>query len=64
MGPIFADYSIKYSAAIFLKVDVDQCKVNKYDMNELACCYVLRFFTTVDLMLIMRFYMKQLNKAK
>lgn len=26
MGPIFADYSIKYSAAIFLKVDVDQCK--------------------------------------
>jgi len=35
MAPIFADYSIKYSAAIFLKVDVDKCKVNKYD-----CCSV------------------------
>ena len=36
MGPIFADYSIKYSAAIFLKVDVDQCKVNSYDRYR--CC--------------------------
>lgn len=35
MGPIFADYSIKYSAAIFLKVDVDKCKVDKY-----TCCSV------------------------
>ena len=27
MTPVFARLSVKYSAAVFLKVDVDQCQV-------------------------------------
>ena len=27
MAPIFADLSVKYSAAVFLTVDVDKCQV-------------------------------------
>ena len=29
IAPIFAELSVKYSAAVFLKVDVDQCKVSE-----------------------------------
>ena len=28
IAPVFAEFSIQYPAAVFLKVDVDQCQVN------------------------------------
>ena len=39
MTPVFARLSVKYSAAVFLKVDVDQCQVRLLHSRVLRIIY-------------------------